>query len=110
MIPLPPININIDPKYLAGGAGVLLACALLVYVGYTIGAQPDTSICEVYTSELKEANRQIKALEKKLHSIEEETLVSCIDREELICAEKIKATVDKVKALRCKICEAGGVR
>lgn len=111
MLPnLPDIKINLDPKYVAYLVGGVFFSLVLMALGYSLGTQPEEVVCRNYIEELKAANSQIIDLEKNLSSRVSEASMECVSREKEICSELVSTTVDRIKRLRCKICESGGVR
>ena len=109
---LPDINfkLNVDPKHLVFGAVGVCAIGLFMMMGYMLAVQPPEVVCKNYIQERDAAKAQVSQLETELSTKVSQASLECVTREKEICSDLVKATTENIKKLRCRICNAKGVR
>ena len=104
------VNVNIETKYIAAGLTALCFCGALIAIGYGMAESDPEVVCKAHIERAVVLKNQVKALETTSASVKHDALVSCAKRENELCLEKIREVSDRMRALRCKICSAGGLR
>lgn len=109
---LPDINfkLNVDPKHLVFGAVGICAIGMFIMMGYMLGVKPPEVVCKNYIQERDAAKAQVSELEKDLDTKVSRASLECVTREKKICSDLVNATAENIKKLRCRICNAKGVR
>lgn len=74
-------------------------------VGVIMTAQPRDVICRPYILETEELLARVTKCERERAVMTQEAALGCIEREGSICDERIETVKEKIKALRCRICE-----
>lgn len=103
---LPPINLNLDAKTVGILCAVILVSGSLLSIGYQLGNKDPQVICKSYIKELAVATSQINSQELKTAKKVETAALECVSREKESCTKLVNDTVNNLKRLRCKICDA----
>jgi hypothetical protein len=72
--------------------------------------QPVDVVCKRYIEGERVATSQVKGLEQELSRSKSLYTAECIKREKDLCSKVVRETTENIKRLRCRICDAAGVR
>ena len=87
---------------------ILLIGALLyaVYlIGYLSGSQPREVVCKEDIERVRVLKDTAQSLQSTRHAHVLNAQQECVKREQSLCDDRVSSVKERIKELRCKICE-----
>lgn len=83
----------------------VFAISISYRVGVIMTRQPRDVICKPYIDQADELLLRVERCERERARMTQEATLGCVEREGSLCDERVEAVREKIKALRCRICE-----